>query len=1181
MGSLNVPPTPEQAKLLSKWDLIILDPLQRGVVEAISTREERHVIGRFDVNMIVPERDPPALAVEKATTRLFRTFKETAFTGILIVGWEERLPSGLFKSWIDFLNSIGLNVYLEASSPGFLKDPKLLQSDAVAGLVLRNACILPDGRRRDYFGLAELQETLKAFVSESCMRTDFAVMAWETVDNKSFISNAILKRTMQYCNFYSILPYIGSDSALVDATVDRPEIEPLGAFEWLKEDRMMKIHEVWKSNTHVLSSPGNVNVWQTIGDIFPSIAPAFLTDDVLNKTTDSKPSPFVIDDPPEWTFQFRRPENPLSVSREGQDYTSLGCFPLGLDATPLAFAEVLRGQQRLKELSLLHPMPPAKLQDVGLILRQFHQSFQKSASDWSEGPSISSAIRELAALATNSLLKVNLGLDSGFHKAHGIRFWAVYESHPDGLEIFVSKKTPGLIHTILHTFLSSRGYTRDECFTAENAFSEWSGDAVEEAGLSPRMAEDIKGLTPEESLLFLQHLTFSDAEDMVLAKIRAFCRFQLIQQPSMAQMKESNTVGYLEGKVSASELIRSRLAWYDEQKCPHPEHFKTVELFVEVDEKLESFLRGRDEKLLKRLTDVLEVVIVKDKVDVRADVFALALFCAIRKNSLDEVFTEVVDRNPLFNDQSDQAAAFAESFALGSRCEAYFDVLPSTFGKLLSDRYRAYYDHHQPPDWTNGAPALATSYAGAQIDVNPDDKVKPLPGYQRFGFLSVFAIPALVDIILLTTTGRGLYLSAFMTFDEQQAATTALMISLLLSGAIGTWISCGGNYYLISMAFSALQSFVLTRLFGGMAFTVAGGILGFVVYASAKGPYNGLIFLLYLFAMTAYLTLFATIACFQFPGSTFLSGRKIILGCIPFLFVSPVVTMWSGHDSAIYISVMYIFIGFLVFGLRSISSKWILWYQDLRKTDDAEIKNWFTSIKAGGSEKAFAGLSDPAILKKAREALLADVKSLGGYFAKAKDDQLAFELARDFEATNFLLDWYCRYSDTPKPIPYSSSWNIQVRVALDTLCNAQKGIRLHSAFIHWRQAGDEIGCGILYFLVALLDKWLQMLCGNRLIGLASALSDEFRMSVGFALAYYLIGAVLIDTKAQHLHTLASKLIPSGLKDAAEIRSHQKREVRDKRILYWTTLAKFLLWHVWSLAFTASLLWVFQSSLEAT
>jgi hypothetical protein len=44
----------------------------------------------------------------------------------------------------------------------------------------------------------------------------------------------------------------------------------------------------------------------------------------------------------------------------------------------------------------------------------------------------------------------------------------------------------------------------------------------------------------------------------------------------------------------------------------------------------------------------------------------------------------------------------------------------------------------------------------------------------------------------------------------------------------------------------------------------------------------------------------------------------------------------------------------------------------------------------------------------------------------------------------------------PKPIPFSSTWNVQSKVALKTIKELQKGIRFHNGFLHWRQAGDEV-----------------------------------------------------------------------------------------------------------------------------
>ena len=172
-------------------------------------------------------------------------------------------------------------------------------------------------------------------------------------------------------------------------------------------------------------------------------------------------------------------------------------------------------------------------------------------------------------------------------------------------------------------------------------------------------------------------------------------------------------------------------------------------------------------------------------------------------------------------------------------------------------------------DGTPGGPASA--YAAAGIDIDANTKPTIVPTFRRGSFLSVFAIPALVDILLLTMTGRGLYLSAFMSHDEQMSATLALMISLLLSGAIGTWISCGGTYYLMSMAFSAMNMFVMTRLVGGIAFTIGGGLLGLTIIAVSRGVTAGIVFFLYLIALTLYFSLLAALANFEYPGSSYSS----------------------------------------------------------------------------------------------------------------------------------------------------------------------------------------------------------------------------------------------------------------------------------------------------------------------
>jgi hypothetical protein len=231
----------------------------------------------------------------------------------------------------------------------------------------------------------------------------------------------------------------------------------------------------------------------------------------------------------------------------------------------------------------------------------------------------------------------------------------------------------------------------------------------------------------------------------------------------------------------------------------------------------------------------------------------------------------------------------------------------------------------------------------------------------------------------------------------------------------------------------------------------------------------------------------------------------------------------------------------------------------------------------------FYGLSEPAILALCRtelyNAVLAEKNRR--FWSKPTEDALVRQLADCWESTLFLLDWYCRLTDTKRPIPYSSTWNLETQVALESMQQSQKGIRLHNSFIHWRNAGDEVGCGILYFLTALMDRWLDLVNGVHLVGLSPQMNDTLRLSVGFGLAYYLIGAVLLDYKAQHLHQLSEQMAPVSIENIPHIRKAKSNDMRFRRHLYWNTLCHFVGVHVWALAISVALVWIFNSSALGT
>lgn len=569
--------------------------------------------------------------------------------------------------------------------------------------------------------------------------------------------------------------------------------------------------------------------------------------------------------------------DPFSFSPQGERYKGLGCFQLGLECSWDDFIYLLETQRRLKDLSLLETVKPEELRRIGGNLNTLYEECDSRESTSDE----TRVIKELADLLINCTgdqndrIRVFVGLDSGFRTRLDSQFWGMYDDNATSglIDIYVSAKARDLTGTILHTFMSSRDFTRARCFMAEMALGKHNGSLAENWELPPRLVQDIEQLSPSEAILFVQRLALSDCEEcpVLSARVRICCEYQLMEVPSLIQLRAMNATAYLRNEISAKDLVTSRLNWYRESGCYHPDPLSATSLFNEIGTRISEILMDRDSQLLSQIEFVLQQVLQSGKIDASADFFAMSVICAFRQLALDEVYLEILDRNPLPNAHSDQAACFAEMFALGSRCENYFDMTPTALGAILSDKYRSYFKLHQPPPRDDSSTELPTAYASKLIDLDPDAAQSEPPMYYQVTFLGIFALPALIDILLLTTIGRGLYVTAYMSELEKTMATMALMVSLLLCGAIGTWISSGGSYYLHSMAFPAMNMFVLTRIIAGIAVCLAGGTLALVIIGLVKGFYAALIFILYLCILTTYLSLLAALSIYQVPGFMFQS----------------------------------------------------------------------------------------------------------------------------------------------------------------------------------------------------------------------------------------------------------------------------------------------------------------------
>jgi hypothetical protein len=172
---------------------------------------------------------------------------QTAFTGVVLAGWHTLVPTALLNALAQYLGDLGLNVYLEIVPPHFLEDIQKPNLQLFSGVIIRNGTVLSNGELRDFFQMEKMKSTVKEFVGQSCLRP-FTAMMWDTVDDRIEVSHAVVKRSYAWCGYHGAMVWIGSDASVIHAGANVPVLEPLAAFQWLKDQKVMKIHEAYRTN---------------------------------------------------------------------------------------------------------------------------------------------------------------------------------------------------------------------------------------------------------------------------------------------------------------------------------------------------------------------------------------------------------------------------------------------------------------------------------------------------------------------------------------------------------------------------------------------------------------------------------------------------------------------------------------------------------------------------------------------------------------------------------------------------------------------------------------------------------------------------------------------------------------------------------------------------------------------
>lgn len=196
------------------------------------------------------------------------------------------------------------------------------------------------------------------------------------------------------------------------------------------------------------------------------------------------------------------------------------------------------------------------------------------------------------------------------------------------------------------------------------------------------------------------------------------------------------------------------------------------------------------------------------------------------------------------------------------------------------------------------------------------------------------------------------------------------------------------------------------------------------------------------------------------PGSPLTSGRTAMWKCLSILVISPILTSFvNGWDLIIYLLVIYTFIFVLLFTFRNLCHEWTTWQTKVPAIKEKDLLTWYRSSRP---LEATSLAQSPILLSKAaRIALRHDVQAferrskLSSLFRpNEKIDNFVEKMAVGLPFALWILEKESNGEELPEQ--FTTTWFVQLELALANQRQLIRGLKEHSAFITYRYSKYDV-----------------------------------------------------------------------------------------------------------------------------